>query len=241
MPLSHGSSFATTRWSIVLSAGQRASAESEQALADLCQRYWYPLYAYLRRHVPQAEEAQDLTQEFFARLLEKNMLAAADPERGRFRYFLLTACKNFLANERQRGRAQKRGGGKTVFSLDFAGGESRFRREPADRWTPERLFDRQWAIALLDRVLERLRAEHVQAGKDTTFNQLKQFLAGTPAGTSQAEAARSIGLSEGAFKVALHRLRAQYRQLLREEVAQTLDDGEDADAEIRSLLDSMAV
>src|SRR5437588_5288416 len=135
-------SFATTRWSIVLSAGQRASVESEQALAELCSRYWYPLYAYVRRHVADAEEARDLTQEFFARLLERNLLAHADPARGRFRGFLLTACKTFLVNEWQRGQAQKRGGGRVALPLDYAGAESRYQREPADPWTAERLFDR---------------------------------------------------------------------------------------------------
>jgi RNA polymerase sigma-70 factor (ECF subfamily) len=234
------SSFATTRWSIVLSAGQRASPESQQALAELCQRYWYPLYAYVRRHIRQAEDAQDLTQEFFARLLDKNAVAAADPERGRFRTFLLTACRNFLTNEWQRGRRAKRGGGRPVMSLDFAVGESRFGREPADPRTPERLFDRQWALTLLDRVLDRLRAEHIASGRQTAFEQLKQFLAGTPADSNQAGAAHVLGLSEGAFKVALHRLRARYRDLLRDEVAHTLDAGADVDAEIQTLFQILA-
>jgi RNA polymerase sigma-70 factor (ECF subfamily) len=232
-------SFATTRWSIVLSAGQRVSAESDQALAELCGRYWYPLYAYIRRHVANAEEASDLTQAFFARLLEKNLLAHADPARGRFRSFLLTACKNFLVNEWQRGQAQKRGGGRPILSLDYAGAESRYQREPADAWTPEWLFERQWALAILDRVLDRLRAEHIAVGKGTRFEQMKEFLAGMPPDVAQADAARSLGLSEGAFKVALHRLRGRYRELLRDEVAQTLEDGADVNEEIRALLRSL--
>ena len=232
-------SFATTRWSIVLSAGQRASAESEQALAELCGRYWYPLYAYVRRHVANAEDARDLTQEFFARLLEKNLLAHAHPARGRFRSFLLTVCRNFLVNAWQRGRAQKRGGDRPILSLDYAGAESRYQREPADPWTPERLYDRQWALTLLERVLDRLRAENIAAGKGDRFEQIKPFLAGMPPDVAQADAARSIGLSEGAFKVALHRLRGRYRELLREEVAQTLEDGADVDGEIRELFHSL--
>jgi len=232
-------SFATTRWSIVLSAGQRASAESDDALAELCGRYWYPLYAYVRRHVANAEEARDLTQEFFARLLEKNLLAYADPARGRFRSFLLTASRNFLVNEWQRGRAQKRGGGKPTLSLDYAGAESRYQREPGDPWTAERLYDRQWALTLLERVLENLRAEHVAAGKGERFEHLKPFLAGMPPHVLQADAARSAGLSEGAFKVALCRLRDRYRELLREEVAQTLDEGADVGDEIRTLFCSL--
>jgi RNA polymerase sigma factor (sigma-70 family) len=236
----HDSSFATTRWSIVLSAGQRVSPAAQQALAELCQRYWYPLYAYVRRRVAHAEEAQDFTQEFFARLLEKNVLAAAHPERGRFRSFLLTACQNFLANEWQRGQALKRGGGRIPLSLDFAAGDSRYHREPVHRWTPQRLYERQWTLALLERVLDRLRAEHAHAGKQSLFEQLKPFLAGTPPGTSQAQAARSIGMTEGAFKVALHRLRGRYRELLRDEAAQTLDDGGDIDDELRALFDTLA-
>jgi RNA polymerase sigma factor (sigma-70 family) len=233
--------FATTRWSVVVSAGRRSSPESERALAELCGRYWYPLYAYLRRRVADAEEARDLTQEFFARLLEKNLLAAADPERGRFRTFLLTCCQHFLANVWNWAGAQKRGGGRPVLPLDFEHGESRYRCEPADPHTPERQYERQWALSLLDHVLDRLRAEHVEAGKGELFEQLKPFLAGTPPGTSQAEAAQARGLSEGAFKVALHRLRRRYRELLRNEVADTLDACADVDDEIRALLQSLAV
>jgi RNA polymerase sigma-70 factor (ECF subfamily) len=226
---------------MVISAGQRASAESEQALADLCRRYWYPIYAYVRRRVANVEEARDLTQEFFARLLEKNLIGAAQPERGRFRSFLLTACQNFLANEWDRARALKRGGGHTPLSLDFAQADSRYHREPADQRTPERLYEQQWTLTLLDRVLDRLRAEHIEAGKRSNFELLKPFLAGTPPGTSQEKAAGSVGMTEGAFKVALHRLRGRYRDLLREEVAQTLDAAENVDDEIRALLRSLAI
>jgi RNA polymerase sigma-70 factor (ECF subfamily) len=237
---SRDASFATTRWSVVLAAGRRSSADADQALAELCHGYWVPLYAYVRRRVGSAEEARDLTQEFFARLLEKNVLAAARPQRGRFRSFLLTACQHFLTNEWGRARAQKRGGGRPVLPLDFDRGDSRYSLEPADRWTPERLYERQWALTLLDHVLDRLRADQIQAGQAERFERLKPFLAGTPPGTSQAEAAQTAGLSEGAFKVALHRLRRRYRDLLREEVAQTLDAGEDVEEEIRALLHSLS-
>jgi RNA polymerase sigma factor (sigma-70 family) len=240
MSASQNPSFATTRWSLVVSAGQRASAESEQALAELCQRYWYPLYAYVRRRVGDAEQARDLAQEFFVRLLEKNVLAAAQPERGRFRAFLLTACRHFLANERARDGALKRGGGRTPLRLDFAQGDSRYHLEPADRWTPERLYERQWTLTLLERVLDGLRAEQHAEGKGETFERLKTFLAGTPPGASQAEAAHSVGLTEGAFKVALYRLRRRYRDLVRAEVAQTLDAGADVDEEIRAMFQGLA-
>jgi RNA polymerase sigma factor (sigma-70 family) len=238
MSTPHEPSFATTHWSVVVSAGHRSSPESDQALADLCQRYWFPLYAYIRRRVANAEDARDLTQEFFARLLEKNLLAAAQPARGRFRSFLLTCCQNFLANAWDRAAAQKRGGGNAPLPLDFSDGESRYRVEPVDRWTPERLFERQWTITLLGRVLDRLRGEHIEAGKIATFEQLSPFLAGTPQGTSQAEAAESVGLTEAAFKMALHGLRKRYRDLLGGEVGQTLDAGEDVQDEIRALFRS---
>lgn len=239
MSTPHDRSFATTRWSVVVSAGKRSSPESDQALADLCRHYWFPLHAYIRRRVANAEDARDLTQEFFTRLLEKNLVAAAEPERGRFRNFLLACCQNFLANARDRSVAQKRGGGRPPLPLDFQDGESRYPIEPGDPWTPERLFERQWTLTLLERVLDRLRAEHVDAGRAQQFEQLKPFLAGTPPGITQAEAAGSLGLSEGAFKVALHRLRQRYRDLVREEVAQTLDAGADVDDEIRALFRSL--
>jgi RNA polymerase sigma-70 factor (ECF subfamily) len=232
-------SFATTRWSVVLCAGERGCAGSEQALAELCERYWYPLYAYVRRRVGKPEEARDLTQEFFARLLERNVLAAAQPQRGRFRSFLLVACQNFLANEWARAHAKKRGGGRAPIRLDLVRGDLRFQLEPADTLTPELLYDREWTLTLLEAVLDRLRAEHVDRSTGATFDRLKSFLGGTPPGASQAEAAQAIGLSKGAFKVALHRLRGRYRDLLREEVAQTLNAGEDVDDEIRAMFASL--
>jgi RNA polymerase sigma-70 factor (ECF subfamily) len=222
---------------MVLAAGQRGSDASAQALAELCGRYWYPLYGYVRRRVGNPEEARDLTQEFFARLLEKDVLATADPHRGRFRAFLLTACKNFITNEWERARTQKRGGGRIRLSLDAVLDACHF--EPVDAWTAERLYDRQWTLTLLEQVLDRLRAEHVESGKGEIFEQLKPFLAGTPPGTAQAAAARALGLTEGAFKTALHRLRRRYRDLLRTEVAHTVDADANVDDEIRALLHAL--
>ena len=239
MSFSGAGSFATTHWSMVLSAGQRASPASAAALADLCQRYWYPLYVYVRRSIHDVHEARDLTQAFFARLLEKNTLALADPQRGRFRNFLLTALKHFLINEWEKTKAQKRGGGRAALPLDFDAKESQISLEPAHAWTPERLFERHWALTLLDQVLAKLRAEHVAAGKGPLFEHLKIFLAGETSEGSYAQSAAALGLSPGAVKVAAHRLRKRYRELLRHEVAQTVADDDEVEDEIRALFTSL--
>jgi RNA polymerase sigma factor (sigma-70 family) len=232
----HSSSdFATTRWSIVLAAGQpQAAADARLALETLCQAYWYPVYAYLRRRTPQADDAQELTQAFFAHLLERNALAAADPDRGRFRAFLLTACKNFLANERERAHAQKRGGHVRHLSLDFESGEARLQLEAADRFTPDRLFERQWALTLLDRVLQLLRAEFVKQGRERNFDLLKVYLGG-PGPESYAALGVQLDMSEGAARVAVHRLRRRYREILREEISETVATPDEIDDEIRNL------
>jgi len=232
--------FSSTRLSVVLTAGQGSSPEAREALATLCESYWYPLYAYVRRRVRDVHEAQDLIQEFFARVLERNILATADPARGRFRSFLLTCVRHFLANEWDKIKAQKRGGGHSPISLDFASGESRYRLEPADPVTAERIFDREWAEALLLRVLGRLREEHVGAGKQEQFDVLKVFLTGRNARWSYAEAARRLGTSEGAAMVAAHRLRRQYRKLLRVEIAQTVSHPKEVDDEIRHLFAALS-
>jgi RNA polymerase sigma factor (sigma-70 family) len=224
--------FATTHWSVVLEAGRSPRQDADQALATLCQGYWYPLYAYVRRHVRDAAEAQDLTQEFFARLLEKDLLAGATPERGRFRSFLLTAMKNFLANQWHRARAQKRGGRRPVLSLDFEAGDSRYGLEPSHDLTPERLYERKWALTLLDRVLGRLREEYSAAGKGAPFELLRPLLGGGRAVAAYADIARQLGMTEGAAKVAAHRMRKRYRILLRHELAQTVVDPADVDDEI---------
>lgn len=226
--------FATTQWSMVLDA-RRSAPEARQALAELCQRYWYPLYVYVRRRVPEVHEARDLTQEFFAHLLEKQTLHHADPARGRFRSFLLTALHHFLANQWHKARARKRGGGKAVLRLDFDDAPPHASLEPTHQLTPEKLFDRQWALALLDLVLTRLRLEHEAAGRAKLFEQLKQFLMGESPEATYLQAAAALGMSAGTLRVAAHRFRKRYRELLRQEVAQTVADEAEIEDEIRAL------
>lgn len=208
-----------------------------EAMAELCRVYWYPLYAYVRRRGYDVHEAEDLTQEFFLRLLAKNYLAAADREKGKFRAFLLASLKHFLANEWDRAEAQKRGGGQVILGLDTLSAESRYRLEPWHDLTPEKLFERQWALTVLDQVLGRLGAEsHVLDGRQAVFDRLKQFLTGSHRSASYAEVAAELEMTEGAVKVAVHRLRRRYRQLLRDEIAQTVAGPEEIDDEIRYLL-----
>ena len=231
--------FQSTRWSIVLEAGHRSSPDSSEALATLCRIYWYPFYAYVRCRVRDVHEAQDLTQAFFAQLLEKNYVAEAEPERGKFRSFLLTSFKHFLSKEWDKAKAQKRGAGRAPISLDFSSGETRYLLEPADELTPERIYDRQWALTLLERVLDRLNEEFVRARKRKLFEQLKVFIAGEGAPISYAEVAGQLGISEGAAKVAAHRMRRRYREILREEIAQTVAEPSQVEDEIRSLFDTL--
>jgi RNA polymerase sigma factor (sigma-70 family) len=231
--------FATTHWSLVLRAGRKSEQTADQALAALCQQYWYPLYAYVRRNVNDANAAQDLTQEFFARLLEKDLLALATPERGRFRSFLLTALKNFLANEWNKAHAKKRGGMRPVLSLDFDAGDSRYDLEPGHELTPERLYERKWALTLLDRVLDRLREEYAAEGKAELFESLRPFIGGGPVDAAYADVAKTLGISAGAAKVAAHRLRKRYRDVLRDELAQTVADPADVDDEINWLFQAL--
>jgi RNA polymerase sigma-70 factor (ECF subfamily) len=225
--------FATTHWSLVLHArGDTSSART--ALASLCEAYWYPLYAFVRRQGHHPHDAQDLTQEFFARLLEKDWLQAVERDRGRFRSFLLASMKHFLANEWDRAHALKRGGRITQLHLDDDTAEARYRHEPADpAATAEQLYDRRWAHALLDRVLARLREEMVAGGKETQFDALKFCLTGDK--SAYVEVARELGMSEGAVKVAVHRLRERYRALIRSEIAQTVADPTEVDDELRQL------
>jgi RNA polymerase sigma factor (sigma-70 family) len=231
--------FQTTHWSLVAAAGQDDSA-ARQALAELCERYWYPLYAYVRRRTPDVHEAQDLTQAFFAHLLDRKAVAVADRERGRFRSFLLASLRNFLANEHERAAAAKRGGGRPVVSLDFDEGESRLKLEPVDELTPERLFERQWTLTLLDDVVRRLEAELTSAGKGDQFRVLKPFLAGPSNDQPYGSAAAELGMTEEAVRQAVHRLRKRYRELLRAAVAETLDASEDVDDEIQRLIASLS-
>ena len=233
--------FETTQWSVVLAAGNADSVVSQAALKRLCGTYWYPLYVYARRRVNTVEEAQDLTQEFFAVLLEKNYVASADPERGKFRAFLLTSFKHFLANEWKRQRAQKRGGGRIPLSLDFGSAEDRYLREPADEHTPEMAFERQWAVTLINTVLARLREEFTAAGKERLFKQLKSFLAGPATDASYTQASKALQMSEAALRVAAHRLRRRYRELLREEIAHTVSTPTEVDDEIHNLFQALGL
>lgn len=234
------SEFASTRWSVVAAAGQHSSPDARQALESLCGTYWYPLYAYVRRRVGDPDEARDLTQAFFAELLEKNFVATAAPDRGRFRAYLLTALKHFLCKQWAMARAKKRGGGRQLLSLDFASGDSRYGIEPMTNLSAEQLYERQWALTLLERVMERLRAEFERAGKAEQFIQLKQFLIGDHTGTTYSAAAAGLNLSQAAAKMAVQRMRRRYRSLLREEIAETVDGAEQVEQEIRSLFSTLA-
>jgi DNA-directed RNA polymerase specialized sigma24 family protein len=229
--------FATTHWSLVVSAGGGQSPEAHRALATLCENYWFPLYAYVRRRGYDACEAEDLTQEFFLRLLAKNYLAGVNREKGKFRAFLLAALQHFLANEWDRSQTQKRGGGQAVLSLDALSAESRYRMEPSHDLTPEKLFERRWAITVLDGVLARLQADFLaHHGDQAAFDCLKQFLTAGRESTGYAAAAGQLQMTEGALRVAIHRLRRRYRELLRDEIAQTVASPEEIDDEIHYLL-----
>lgn len=227
--------FLTTHWSVVLQAGAENEPVAADALARLCQTYWYPLYAYIRRRGYEVHDAQDLTQEFFARFLEKNYLSAVRRERGKFRWFLMCALKRFLANEWNRECAQKRGGAAALIPLDEVTAEGRYRREAAHHESPEKLYDQAWALTLLEQARLTLEREYHDSGRSTTFDQLKIFLSGDKAPVTMAEAGASIGLSEGAVKVAVHRLRQRYRDCLRQAIAQTVLTPAEVDEEVRQL------
>jgi RNA polymerase sigma-70 factor (ECF subfamily) len=238
MPVSetppHGSPFEHTRWSIVLAAQNTDdTTRARDALGKLCGTYWYPLYAFVRRAGTSPHDAQDLTQEFFARLLEKNWLEAVDREKGKFRSWLLAAMKNFLAKEWRDAHRMKRGGEAAAVSLDADSAEERYGREPADNVTPEQIYDRRWAFDLLDRGLARLETDFAAAGKAAQFAALKFCLSGEK--VPLAEVAAQLGTSEGAVKVAVHRLRERYRELIREEIAETVAKSADVDAELAEL------
>jgi len=232
--------FLTTRWSIVLQAGREEGEKTKAALSELIATYWYPLYAYVRRRGYSADDAQDLTQAFFTRLLEKNVGGVADPARGRFRAFLLGSLKNFLANEWDRVNAQKRGGGRKLLSLDYEFADEKFRREPVCRLTPEMEFERNWALAVLDRALARVQKIYVGRGKPQLFEQLKPALVSTEDDTSRREMALALGMTEGAVKVALHRMRNAFRECLREEIGETVGEERDLDDELQALIEALS-
>jgi hypothetical protein len=231
------SQFPTTRWSRVIAAGARHDPDAGAALAELCSAYWYPVYALIRRRGHDPDKAADLAQDYFARLLEKRTLAAADPARGRFRAFILADCGFFLADARDRGLALKRGGGITPVSLDARDAEGRYLVEPSDGMTPERLFDRAWAVAVLDRALVHLADEYATKGRSSLFERLEPTLSPGPDAEPYAAIAARLGMTESAVQQAASRFRRRYRTLLREEVGATLDVPEEAaiDAEIRDL------
>jgi RNA polymerase sigma factor (sigma-70 family) len=220
--------FPTTSWSLIVASIRRPTAASHEALTRLCQAYWFPLYAHVRKHGYDADQAQDLTQEFFTRLLERRYLAQFRRERGRFRSFLIGALKHFLANEHDRAQAQKRGGRLLILPLEFDAAEGRYSVDPGHNVTPEKVFERQWALTLLDRALSKLKtAEH--------FDQLKPCLTANGAQVSYRQLAAQLGTSEGAVKVAVHRLRRRFRDLLHAEIAQTVENPDQIDDEIRYL------
>jgi len=225
--------FATTHWSVVLAAGQSADARATAALEQLCRTYWYPLYAYVRRRGYGPEDAQDLTQEFLTRLLAIHALGAVHPAKGRFRSFLLASLNHFLANEWDKTRAQKRGGGQTVISLDDA--EARYRNEPSEEMSPERIFERQWALTLLAQVTARLQEDYQLAGKGEVFDALQVYLTGEKGLPPYRETADQVGLSLDAIKKAVERLRRRYGELLREQIAHTVTNPIEVDEEIRYL------
>lgn len=220
-------------------AGRRSSPDSRRALELLCEAYWYPLYAYVRRRVTDINDAHDLTQAFFAELLAKNYVGSAKAERGRFRAFLLTSFKHFLSKEWERAKAQKRGGGRVPIPLDFESADSQYRIEPACGLTAEQIYDREWAVALLGRIMQRLERESVDAGKSEQFAELKGFLIGDHRGATYADVATKLGMTEAAVKMAAHRMRRRYRELLREEISDTLTDPAEIEDEILKLFTTL--
>lgn len=232
-----GTSFATTNWSLVLAAGDEGSPEGREALAALCRTYSYPLFTFARRKGFAVAEAEDLTQGFLLEVLEKGFLHRADRTQGRFRSFLLTAFKHFIANRRRDARALKRGGDRKFLPLDLADAENRYAASVHHEKTAEQLFDHQWALTLLDQVFASLRAEQVLAGREGVYDRLKVFLAGEEGQATYRESGAALNMSEGAVKMAVHRLRRRFGELLRQEIARTVSDPAEIDEELRSLFE----
>lgn len=232
--------FETTHWSVVLAAGNRSAAGADAAMERLCQTYWYPLYAYVRRRGYSEHDAQDLTQGFFAHLLERNAIERVSPAKGKFRSFLLSALNYYLCDFRDRAMAKKRGGGRTILSFEARAAEDRYRLEPVDGGSPERLFERRWALALLDRVLARLKEEFSEAGKAQKFDCLSQYLVEHEGSGTYAAAADELGQTEEAIKKAVQRMRQRYYVLFREEIAKTVASSAEVEEELRYLCAVMA-
>jgi DNA-directed RNA polymerase specialized sigma24 family protein len=233
------SDFLSTHWSVVLRAGRAGDTDARDALAFLCQRYWYPLYVFVRKKGIGRERAEDVTQGFFARLIEKQALERADPSRGRFRVFLLASLRNYLSNEWDQAHAQKRRADTPHLSLDVEAGETKLRFEPAHELTPERIFERAWAVQLLELVVSRLRKEFTDKGKGAEFDVLQPFLAGRHVDASYEQTAAALGWSLAAVRQAAHRLRKRYRAVLRAEVAATVAGEDEIDDEIRGLFEAL--
>jgi len=227
--------FATTHWSVVVQAGEVESPQTSEALAQLCNTYWYPLYVYVRRKGYAAHDAQDLTQEFFARLLARNYLGGVDRRKGKFRSFLLGALEHFLAKEWRRAHAQKRGGGHATFSLDEVDAESRYLLEPAHDLTPEKIYDRRWATTILRQAMSELQRDYETRHQSELFANVESLLSPDGASGSYAEIATSLGMNEGALKVAVHRLRKRYGELIRAQIAQTVATPQEIEEELRYL------
>ena len=233
------SRFATTHWSVVLAAGDSASPEHEQALSRLCQTYWFPLYAYLRRRGHDRHQAEDLTQAFFVQMLEKKYLRQISPKPGKFRSFLLTALKHYLANEYDRDQAQKRGGGRKLLSLDFKNAEDRYILEPSHQLSAEKLYEKSWAITLLKQTMDRLETELASANKQKYFDYLKVYLGAETCSIPYRDVATKLGVTEGVVKVSVHRLRKRCRELLRDEIAQTVTSFDQIDEELHHLFSAL--
>ena len=227
--------FRTTHWSVVLAAGHESSGDPQQALATLCETYWYPLYVFVRRQGHGAADAQDLTQAFFASLLERDDFAKVRPERGRFRAFLLASMRHFLANEWDRRRTEKRGGHLRRVSIDFAQGESRYLDALGDTTRPEDVFDREWALTLLDHAGQQLGAHYEQKGQRELFEKLKDFMTGRPPGSSYKTLPEELDMTDGAVRVAIHRMRRRFGELVRAAIAETTATDDEIDDEIRHL------
>ncbi|MBN1555829.1 MAG: sigma-70 family RNA polymerase sigma factor [Phycisphaerae bacterium] len=232
--------FAATRWSVVLAAGGETDAtDTRRALEELMRAYWFPLYVFLRRRGESAQQAEDLVQGFLTRMLEKRDLSAVDRAKGKFRSFLLASLKHYLANEYDKARAKKRGGGVEVVALDSLQAEARYAVEPSDDMTPERLFDRRWALEVLEQVLRRLEEEYADSGKARLFETIKECLTPQRSRLTHADYAQRLGMSPGALKVAVHRMRKRYRQLLHDEIAQTVESPDQVEEEIQYLQKSL--
>jgi len=238
-PTTGNAAFMTTRWSIVRAAGDSAAPKHEQALSTLCETYWFPLYAYLRRNGHDVNEAADHTQAFFARLLDKKYLGQVRPKPGKFRSFLLTALKHFVSNQYKYARAKKRGGGKKILSLNYDQAEDRYALEPATDLSPEKLFEKSWALTVLTRTMERLEEELAARNREKLFEHLRGYVVAEQSAVPYQDLADKLEMSEGTIRVAVHRLRKRCKEILRDEVAQTVTTPDEVEEEIRSLFTAL--